>query len=899
MPDLPTGTVTFLFTDIEGSTRLWEEQREAMASALARHDAILRAAIESHGGVVFKTVGDAFCAAFADPAAAARAALAAQVALIAVAAGGSGSEASERTMGLRVRMAIETGFADAVDGDYVGPTLNRVARLLSLAHGEQVLVSGVTEALLTGYLDEGVGSLDLGEHRLRDISRAVRVHQLTASGMPTSFPPLDAADAVRGNLPAQLSSFVGRAPELDDLVTRLREHRLVSLVGVGGTGKTRLALEAAATAAGDYGDGTWFVDLAPVADPARVVQAAVDAVGARDTGAEAVDGLITHVRGWRALVILDNCEHVLLAAADLAAALVGGCPGLRVLCTSREPLGVPGEAVTPLGSLELPGPEDVRRAGAEVVEVVSRYDAVRLFVERATSASPSFAVDSRNAAAIATVCSRLDGIPLALELAAARVPSLSPEQIARRLDDRFRLLTGGSRVALPRHQTLRAAIDWSYDGLGEAERRVLARSSVFAGAVPLEEVEAVCGFEPVDELDVVDALASLVSKSLVVAVHREMTRYRLLHTIRAYAAEKVGAEESQLARERQLAWYRAWIAGFGVERYGLKADDAVREIDGQSEDLRQAVEWGLVQPSAVEATVGLLAQSWWFWTQRSRSENAALFDRAAAAWAASRGPEPSGLGTTAAEAPRYFTYARAILLRATGRLDRAIALYGDVRRAAALVGDLRLEAWAVQDAGASYQVAGRPDQGEAMLLEALELKVRLGDPSEEAVTQVNLGEVLRARGELPGARQRYERAHELLEGEDSESSLAFMVHHNLGWVLARLGIPQEGRRAFARAARLAGSDPIMVALCLAGFAGTCEAREGLHAARLLGAARAVLQLEGLRPEPTDLVDWEWAEARLRGEVDPEAWAASEAEGAAMKREEAVALAEQGALRAAT
>ena len=481
MANPPTGTVTFLFTDIEGSTKLWELYPDAMKVALARHDIILRQAIESHGGVVFKTVGDAFCAAFSSAPAAVEAALAAERALF--------SERWGETGAVRTRAALHTGNAESREGDYFGPTLNRVARLLSTGYGGQILLSLPAQELVRDHLPEGTELRDLGEHRLKDLIRPERIYQLAAWGLPADFPPLRALDPQRTNLPIQPTSFIGRRQEMAEVRRLLTATRLLTLTGTGGVGKTRLALHVAADLVDAYRDGVWLVELASVTDPALVLQAVAAALGVREQpGRPLRDTLIDFLDARHLLLVLDNCEHLVAACAQLADAVLHACPTVTILATSREALGVGGELTWRVPSLPAPDAQH-----PPPLEHLTQYEAVRLFIDRAVFALPSFTVTNANAPAVAQICWRLDGISLAIELAAARVKLLAPEQIAARLDDRFRLLTGGSRTALPRQQTLRAAIDWSYDLLSEPERTLLRRLSVFAGGWTLEGAEAVCG----------------------------------------------------------------------------------------------------------------------------------------------------------------------------------------------------------------------------------------------------------------------------------------------------------------------------------------------------------------------------------------------------------------------
>ena len=544
----PSGTVTLLFTDVEGSTRLWESEPDSMAPALRRHDEILRGAIEQAGGFVFKTVGDAFCAAFGTPLSAVRAVLDAQQVL--------GGERWQTSRPILVRMGVHTGVCEERDNDYFGPVVNRAARLEAVAHGGQVLISGTTAELLPGSLPGAALLRDLGLHRLKDLGRPEQVFQLEAEFLRPDFPPLRSLDnpELPNNLPGLLSAFIGREREVAEVRSLEQSARLVTLTGTGGCGKTRLALQAAAELLEASPDGVWLAELAPLTDAAQIPGAVAVALGLPD-GAGAQAASLTEALGeLDTLILLDNCEHLIDAVAKLCEQVIRHCPRVRILATSREPLGIDGERVYRVPSLSLPPP------GADAVADLAGCDAVRLFAERARIRDPGFTLDESAALAVASICRRLDGIPLALELAAARLSSMSLRQVSERLDQRFRLLTGGSRNAMPRQQTLQATVEWSFGLLNQAERDTLTRLSVFAGGFDLEAAEAVCTTDGVDAFDVLDLLGSLVDKSLVIADRTpDSVRYRLLETIRQYSAQELlraaGDAEVMAVRDRHAAYY--------------------------------------------------------------------------------------------------------------------------------------------------------------------------------------------------------------------------------------------------------------------------------------------------------------------------------------------------------
>jgi predicted ATPase/class 3 adenylate cyclase len=544
----PSGTVTFLFTDIEGSTRLWQADETAMRAAVSRHDELIRKTVAEHGGTVFSTGGDGFGVAFPAASTALAAALAAQRILE--------SEEWPTANPLRARMGIHTGEAELRDGDYFGTAVNRAARLTAIGHGGQVLVSSLTAELL----GDGVALVDLGEQRLRDLDRPMQVFQAGEG----SFSRLQSLDAFPGNLPLQVTSFVGREEERVRVRQALEPSRVVTLTGVGGVGKTRLALQVAAEVLPRFKDGAWLCELASLRDPDRLADAVagVFKVSARP-GRTLEESLLAYLSDQDLVLVLDNCEHLLRPVASLVAHIERACPGVAVLATSREGLNVRGEQILVVPSLGLP--DDVHD-----IEVLAVCEAVQLFTDRARAVKADFAVDRSNAQGVAEICVRLDGVPLAIELAAARIGAMNPSELARRLDQRFRLLTGGDRVAIERHQTLRATIDWSYELLSASERRLLGRLSVFADGCTLEAAEAVCGHDPIEVDDVLDLLATLVARSLVVAHDSGPdTRYRLLETIRQYGEERlVNAGETDAMRGRHCDYYAEFAGQATREFYG-------------------------------------------------------------------------------------------------------------------------------------------------------------------------------------------------------------------------------------------------------------------------------------------------------------------------------------------
>jgi predicted ATPase/class 3 adenylate cyclase len=574
--NLPTGTVTFFFSDIEDSTHLWEMHPRGMREALARHDEILRTAVARNGGAVIKTTGDGLHAVFSTAQGAAAAAMESQKLL----AGESWPSITQDVV--KVRIGIHTGEAQERDGDYFGTAVNRAARIMAIGHGGQVLLSSVTAALCDGQGQEEITLSDLGQVRLRGLARPEHVFQLDVQGLRAAFPPLRTDAAVSGNLPQQLTTFIGREEEKEAVSRLLSTTRLLTLTGPGGTGKTRLSLEVAGELQDRYANGAWLVELAPLSDPAAVPSAVA---GLWDLGENSMlsleQVLADYLRGKEILLILDNCEHLVAACARLAADLLAAAPRLTILASSREGLGITGETTYHLPTLRTP------ESDIDDLESLQAFESIQLFIDRARAVRPGFTLTANNGPAVGRIVRRLDGIPLAIELAAARLKILPPEQLAERLDDRFRLLTGGSRTALPRQQTLRALIDWSYNLLDEEERWFLRQMSVFAGGWTLEAAEFVVEKADLGDVsqpgnlrglnqntetdnllsknlasfDAFDLLANLLNKSLIVLEEEDgRARYNFLETIRQYARDRLfEAGEGPAARERHLDYFAAMV----------------------------------------------------------------------------------------------------------------------------------------------------------------------------------------------------------------------------------------------------------------------------------------------------------------------------------------------------
>jgi predicted ATPase/class 3 adenylate cyclase len=587
---VPSGTVTFLFTDVEGSTRFWEERPAEARTAMALHDELVHGAVVDHGGYVFSTAGDGFAAAFSTPTAAIEAAVDAQRRLSAASWPGD--------VAVSVRMGVHTGTADERDGDYFGPAVNRAARLMSAAHGGQIVVSGATQRLVTGAGPEVWALRALGEFRLKDLDLPELVFQVAGDGLRELFPPLRAATRHFDSLPVQTTSFVGREELVRAVIDAVRSHRLITLVAGGGFGKTRLALQTAAELSGDF-DGMGVVQLAPVRDAAQVTTRVIESMGwvAAGSTAEAVDRtLVERARDQTVLVVMDNCEHLVDECARVAELLLTKCVNVRVLATSRQPLGVHGERLIPVDGLGVPALS--ANAGS-----VAQSPAGALFVDRAGAVRPDFTVTDANAAAVAAICRQVEGLPLAIELAAARVRALSVSDIADRLTSSMRVLASTARVGDARHQTMEACLRWSFETLDPDAAAVLRRLSVFAGEATLPACAAVCAGDDLDALEVEDHLVTLVDRSLVEAEDgADGTRYRLHELVRQFAAERlVDAGERDPIRSRHLDWYTALVKRHSPGVRSLSTLGSVEPLLAEVDNLAVAVSCALEQKNAAAA----------------------------------------------------------------------------------------------------------------------------------------------------------------------------------------------------------------------------------------------------------------------------------------------------------
>ncbi len=921
---IPTGTVTLLFTDIEGSTRLWEAEPEAMTRGLRRHDEILRTAIELAGGYVFKTIGDAFCAAFSTAEAALDAVLAAQRALV--------GQDWPTTHPILVRMGLHTGACEERDNDYFGPAVNRVARLESAAHGGQVLLSGATAELLWQSLPVGVTLRDLGAHRLKDLGRPEQIFQLEADFLPASFPPLASLDNpdLPNNLPGQLSAFIGRERELAEVRALAASARLVTLTGSGGSGKTRLALQAAVELLDVALDGVWFADLAVVTDGAQVPGAVAAALELPDHSGPAVLASILEVlTGQDAVILLDNCEHVIDDAARFCEQVIRYCPRVRFLATSREPLGIEGERVYRVPSMSLPPREAISAAD------LAGSDSVTLFVERARSHEPGFMLDDAAAPLVATICRRLDGIPLALELAAARLSSMSLRHLSERLDQRFRLLTGGSRNALPRQQTLQATVDWSFDLLSVAEREAMRRLSVFAGGFELEAAEAICAAGVIGALDVLDLLGSLVDKSLVLTERTtveggESVRYRLLESVRQYAAQELfkSASEDELTaiRDRHAAFYLRLGQEAGPALTGRRQGHWLRRLDAEWENLRAA--FGHLADGGRTGDVLTLGTSLQrFAVSRAQPEvlsylraavdadDSGVTELAASALLATSRllgillqADPTARAAARGYAERGLAMAEILAVpvlraRALGQLSELVFTEGDLDR----VKELASEAVAIARTTGDRQLLGEmlrclaaaepsAEENRRLRSEALDCFQQSGDELLAANELHMLYGMDLVGGVVAQARQHLEAAIAAAEGLGDEMYLYFF-REDLAILMLIEGRPEDALPLVRRCLQVARRSGIRLDVCEVLFcAACCAAYQGdlVKAARLHGAADVrigyALADGSIKWSPTEEGLRQAEQGKVREVLGEAQYGEAYRQGAALSRQQAVDLA---------
>ncbi len=933
MPDLPTGTITFLFTDVEGSTRLWEEEPDAMRQALVRHDALVVAGVEQYAGTIVRPrgEGDSRFAVFTRATDAVAAACALQQALF--------SEPWPTSTPLRVRMALHTGEADLREGDYYGTAVNRCARLRAIAYGGQTLLSQSTCDLVRDAVPEGAGLRDLGEHRLKDLVRAERVFQLVAPGLPADFPPLKTLDTHPNNLPMQRSPLIGRVREVAAArgILLRDDVGLLTLTGPGGTGKTRLGLQVAAELIDDFEDGVFFIALAPITDPNLIVPTIAQTLGVRETGGQLlVESLKDYLRNKHLLLLLDNFEQV-VPAATLVAELLETCPRLKVLVTSRMPLRVRGERELPVPPLALP---DRRRLPG--VESLPQYAAVELFIQRALGVKPDFEVTNENAPAVAEICHRLDGLPLSIELAAARIKTLSPQALLARLERRLDVLTGGARDLPTRQQTLRSAIDWSYNLLDEKAKMLLRRLAVFVGGWTLEAAEAVCNTSGDLGADILDELEALVDNSLLKRTDGlgGEPRFGMLETIREYARERLveSGEEDDIRQHHANCFVKLAEEAephLTSAQRGMWLDGLEVELD----NVRAALEWSETGKGDPEMGLRLSGTLAWFWYLRGYLSEGRGWLEGALAQAGGPGQAPSRTAARAkallavgalASVQRDFAIARPRLeeslvifrdLGPSGKPGVAFSLtflgmvsfsQGDLTAARSLyqesmahfreVVDRWGEAFTLSGLGHAMLALGDPAAARSLYEQSLALFKQVGDPWGSAIPLHALAGMAWAQGDYAAARSLYKESGALLREAGDRWGFARSLAGS-GAAALHQGNYDQAKLLFEVTLTLWRElgNKAGIIQCLAGLAAVAGAEERpesssqrvealLWAVRLFGAADALLQTSGLLLYAADRAEFDRNLAAVRAQLDEAAFAAAWQTGRAMTLEQAIAYA---------
>jgi predicted ATPase/class 3 adenylate cyclase len=871
---LPTGTITFLFTDIEGSTRLWEQQPEPMRAALARHDALAATLVEAHGGTLVKSrgEGDSLFAVFPRATDALAAAAAFQQALVA--------EPWPAEVSLRVRIALHTGEADLREGSYYGGEVNRCARLRAVAHGGQVLLSRTTYDLVRDALPEGASLRDLGEQRLRDLTRPEHVFQLLHPSLPADFPPLNTLETRPNNLPVQLTPLIGREQEVKAVQELLRreEVRLVTLTGPGGTGKTRLAQQVAADMLDDFADGVYFVDLAPLTDPGLVTSAVAPVLKVRETGSTPLlESLKASLHAKQLLLVLDNFEQI-LDAAPLVTDLLTAAPGLKVLVTSRAVLRLRGEHEYPVPPLSLPDPKQLPSS-----EALSKYAAVELFSQRALAARPDFMVTNENAPAVAEICVRLDGLPLAIELAAARVKLFPPQAMLRRLDRPLKLLIGGARDVPGRHQTLRGTIAWSYGLLGEEEQKLFRRVSVFTGGCTMQSAEAVCTTDGDLGLEILDGVASLLDKSLLWQAEgmEDEPRFTMLETIREFGLEQLEASgESPAIRDQHAQFFLALAEQADAGAGGTVGRE---RLESEHHNLRAALDWAVQTDEAILGLRLSTALAGFWQEQGYHSEGQ---ERLAAVLAL-----PGAQDRTALRARALRTRGSLVRYQVDGGLAQARSLYEESLAIWRDLGDR-------QEIANGFYTLGRLaldeedlETASSLIEESLARLTELGNQRGISVALNGLGIIAMHRGDYERARSLYEQVTAIRRELGDRSLLSWSIF-GLGWVAVRQGDWSAARAHYLESLAIQNELGIRAGLptwfdALARIAAAEGAPE--RAARLFGAAEALRDAMGmLRSAPVDRADYERDVAAARAQLDETAFSAAWAEGRAMTPDQAVA-----------
>lgn len=831
MSDPAARPKTYLFSDIEGSTRLWETDPQRAAPALARHDAVSRDVVERHHGSVVKMTGDGLHAAFDDPADALAAVIELQQALASEEAG---------ALPLRVRCGLHLGEAQQRDNDFYGPVVNRAARIMDAAHGGQILLSQAVADRVAQRLPGSTMLRDLGAVRLRDLTGAERLYQVVHPQLRTEFPALRSLASTPNNLPQQLNSFIGREREMREIRALLAANRLVTLQAMGGIGKSRLSVQLAAEVLDEYPDGVWLIELAPLSDPGEVAQAIASVLGVKEEASRPLaDALAAYVQERRMLLLLDNCEHLVRACADVAKRLLQAAASLKILATSRDVLQVTGETVYHVPPLSVPELRD-----SAFPDVLTQHEAVRLFVDRAVASQPSFRLQPRNTLAVADICRRLDGIPLAIELAAARTRALPVEAIAARLGERFKLLVTGDQTVLPRQRTLRALIDWSYGLLAESERMLFQRLSVFAGGWTLDAAEAVCGFDGIDAGGVLDLLTSLVEKSLVI-MEADSGRYRMLDTVQHYAREKLAESGFEDAtRARHLACFMAFAEQARAQLSGADQAAWLSRLDDERENMLAAHRWCDLTQDGPSAGLQLAFLLKTYWYQRG------LLTLGRQVGLEALGRTPSS--------DRGMLRCRGLcdvgqFCFGMGRYDEARGYLAESLAIARELHDDRRIAAVLQPLGLTLIGLGDLDGAGTVLQEGVALARLLQNPRQLAAALSTQGQLLRTVHDLAGADALYTEVIDISRQLGDQESMAIGLL-SLAMIATAQQDHARAREALLQALQIAGSvgwQPAgQAALDTAAGHFASLGRDEL-AARCFGAAEAQAELSGLHRDSTD------------------------------------------------
>lgn len=913
---LPTGTVTFLFTDIEGSTKLAQEYPDAIPALLARHHEILKQRVQAHNGHVFQIVGDSICAAFRSANEALEAALDAQRSL---------SNETWSPAPIKVRMGIHTGTAHLQDPSqalrYSGyATLAITQRIMSAGHGGQILVSQSAYDLTRDTLPERIKLVDLGKHRLKDALQPEQIYQLMAPDLPVEFPPLNSLRLFNHNLPAQLSSFVGREKEIAEIKEAIEKHRLVTLTGPGGTGKTRLSLQLAGELLESFADGTWFMEFASLPDPALVPQTMAAVLGVKEDPSQPIlSTLAGHLADKKTLLILDNCEHLVQASANVVESLLLACPNLHILATSREMLGVAGERAFYVPSLVLPNLKS-----DAFMEAALQSEAVRLFVERARAVIPRFELNDKNVSAVVRVCHRLDGIPLAIELAAGRLKMMPVQQIADHIDDAFRLLTGGIRTATPRHQTLQALMDWSYNLLTEPEKTMFRRLAVFAGGWTIEAAEVIGGAQDVETGNVFDAVAHLVDKSLVLVDEQDnVARYHFLETVRQYALVKLAESGEADTIRRKHAEYYLVLAEKGAHPVGYQRGPAwYDQIEIEHDNFRAVLTWCQSVADGVQIGFRLTDVLFPFYYYRGYWSEGLSWVEAILAH-----PRAGNYPLEQAQLQRMLGTALVV-----GGADYSAGISYMIRSLKVFQGlnDRPNTAWSLHWLGLHARDRGDASTARARLEECIAIFQELGDDSARAAATNTLAEAIILQGEgslaktilennlvlarkvgeidiigwalnhlghvaqlertFEQARQLHEESLPLFQRLGAHNQGTIWAHQSLGETRLAQGESSLAAAYFIKALESSQElgDTGAKAWCLAGLAGVSALNEEPErAAWLWGAAEALRERIGVREAPASRATHERLKSEVRQQLGEDVFNAKWAEGQSASMERAI------------